>query len=356
MLVDLAATTMEAMTANRTLTELCVISKDDATHVLRAPVGDALQVLFAGKGLAVMQHERPNKPPCLLLGRVREADSGLVLSPLTRSAAVDNIVWQVVQHDRQPVPFESVILHDSSSATPPAQRPLLVIPHGGPHSVFLTTYLHIHLAFVQLGFTVVLVNYRGSNAFGEAGIHALLGHIGAMDVQDVNDAATDVISRGLADSARVCVYGGSHGGFLTAHLTAQHPDRFKVAAMRNPVIDMTSMVGVTDIPDWTFTECGLAFDDRARQFNLTTQDHMAVMHAASPISRAQAVVAPTLVLLGAQDLRVPPSQGLIWHNMLRERGIETRVRWYPSDNHPLAGVECEADTFVSVAVWMQTHL
>ena len=53
----------------------------------------------------------------------------------------------------------------------------------------------------------------------------------------------------------LCIYmllyiGGSHGGFLTAHLIGQYPDVFKVAAMRNPVIDISSMLGSTDIPDW----------------------------------------------------------------------------------------------------------
>lgn len=316
---------------------------------------EAWQVLFARANTVLLQHERPNKPPSLVLGRVSGDGRTVHLTPLTASDAVAGLTAEVVSYPREPVPFEAIVLQDSLSTEPAKERPLMVIPHGGPHSVILTTFFHVHAAFVRLGYTVVLVNYRGSNAFGEAGIHALLGHIGDMDVKDVNHAASDVLERGLADPAKVCVYGGSHGGFLTAHLTAQFPERYRAASMRNPVIDMTSMVGVTDIPDWTFNECGLAFDQRARQFNLT-KDDLATMHAASPISRAQSVVAPTLVLIGAKDLRVPPSQGLIWHNMLRERGVETQVRWYASDNHPLVGVECEADTFVSVCLWMQKHL
>jgi hypothetical protein len=50
------------------------------------------------------------------------------------------------------------------------------------------------------------------------------------------------------------VCGGSHGGFLSGHLMGQHPQRFKCAGLRNPVLNIALMVGVTDIPDWCFIE------------------------------------------------------------------------------------------------------
>lgn len=52
----------------------------------------------------------------------------------------------------------------------------------------------------------------------------------------------------------MAVIGGSHGGFLTGNLVGQHPERFCCGVLRNPVMDISLMVGVSDIPDWCFVE------------------------------------------------------------------------------------------------------
>jgi acylaminoacyl-peptidase len=62
------------------------------------------------------------------------------------------------------------------------------------------------------------------------------------------------IFAGVVDEARVAVVGGSHGGFLSGHLLGQHAGRFRCGVLRNPVMDLSLMVHVSDIPDWVFVE------------------------------------------------------------------------------------------------------
>ena len=55
---------------------------------------------------------------------------------------------------------------------------------------------------------------------------------------------------GGVDEKEVAVMGGSHGGLLTGHLVGQHPSRFRCASLRNPVMDLSAMIHLSDIPDW----------------------------------------------------------------------------------------------------------
>ncbi|XWS52397.1 hypothetical protein CRYUN_Cryun11dG0067000 [Craigia yunnanensis] len=102
------------------------------------------------------------------------------------------------------------------------------------------------------------IYFRGSLGFGEEALQSLPGKVGSQDVNDVLTAIDHVIEKGLANPSKITVLGGSHGGFLTMHLIGQMelsleaPDKFVAAAARNPVCNISSMVGITDIPDWCF--------------------------------------------------------------------------------------------------------
>ena len=85
--------------------------------------------------------------------------------------------------------------------------------------------------------------------------------------------------------------------------------------LRNPVTDVASMVHLTDIPDWCYVET-VGKDAYA---DLPSLETLAAMRAASPVAHVDAVRAPVLVLLGAVDLRVPPTNGLRYAAALRER-------------------------------------
>jgi acylaminoacyl-peptidase len=137
--------------------------------------------------------------------------------------------------------------------------PLIVVPHGGPHSCTPTTYIPAYAFLCSKGYAVLHVNYRGSTGFGQRALEALPGNIGNLDVRDLLHAVETVTGSGWADKDRVGICGGSHGGFLASHCIGQFPEIFKVAAMRNPVTNIATMTTATDIADWCYVEtlgCG----------------------------------------------------------------------------------------------------
>lgn len=261
--------------------------------------------------------------------------------------------------------FEAILLMPPGQSNGPAAKgnhrssvPLVVVPHGGPHGVMPTAFVpaYAFLCATQ-GFAVLHVNFRGSTGFGTAALESLPGRVGTQDVADVL-AATKMalaLEPEALDATRVGVVGGSHGGFLGAHLTAQHPDVFKVTALRNPVTNIASMVTISDIPDWCYVEamgCGKYDWD---VFRPPTAEELKIMWDASPVAHIDGVVAPTLVALGAKDRRVPQSQGLEWFHALKSKGVETKLLIYPEDVHAIDKPASEADQWLNIVGWLKKH-
>lgn len=338
-------------------------------------------VLAVGKGGVYVAGSSPNSPgrfAVLLAGEKEEvlvgpAVGGALVTPSVRVSrsraaevkqALKGIRWRVVPvpavgADAQQQPFEAILLMPPKKENGGAPFPLVVVPHGGPHGVVPTVFVpaYAFLCATQC-FAVLHVNFRGSTGFGTAALESLPGQVGTQDVADVL-AATKValsLEPEALDPARVGVVGGSHGGFLGAHLTAQHPDVFKVTALRNPVTNIASMVTASDIPDWCYVEalgCGKYDWD---VFRPPTAEELRVMWKASPVAHIDGVVAPTLVALGAKDRRVPQSQGLEWFHALKSRGVTTKLLVYPEDVHAIDKPASEADQWLNIASWLRTHL
>ncbi|PAN47302.1 hypothetical protein PAHAL_9G250600 [Panicum hallii] len=249
------------------------------------------------------------------------------------------------------LPFEAIFVSHKDSAS----NPTIVVLHGGPHSVYPSSYSKSLAFLFSQGYNLLVVNYRGSLGFGEEALQSLPGNIGSQDVNDVLTALDFVLNRELIDPSRVAVVGGSHGGFLTTHLIGQAPDTFVAAAARNPVCNLQLMVGTTDIPDWCFVE--IYGKDGKKYFSESPSvDDLCQFHQKSPISHISKVKTPTLFLLGAQDLRVPVSNGLQYARALKERGIESKTIVFPEDIHGIDKPQSDFESFLNIGVWFKKHM
>lgn len=232
--------------------------------------------------------------------------------------------------------------------------PLLITPHGGPHSNYVNVFTLDHSMFALIGFAIVQVNYRGSTGMGSKNVEYLQGKVGDVDVTDCVTATNEALKRyPWLDPARIACCGGSHGGFLVTHLSGQYPDLYKAVVARNPVIDIAAMFTISDIPDWCAAEINYTFDES--KITESNQVEMCVkMFNCSPIVHAHKVKAPTLLCIGTNDLRVPPSQGKLWYHRLKANNVKTKMLVY-EDNHPLNSGSAEIDNVINVCLWLLEH-
>ncbi|XP_051874319.1 acylamino-acid-releasing enzyme-like isoform X2 [Pristis pectinata] len=215
-------------------------------------------LLDVHQDLIVVSCSSPNCPPNLKVGFLPAAgkEQEIIWMALDKVEPLQGIEWKILTFTppfEQENPkfrsllFEGILLVPGQEKS--TKPPLVVSPHGGPNSVFITCWMLLPTAFCRLGYSVLLVNYRGSCGFGQDSICSLIGNIGSQDVKDVQFAVECVLKEEFVDSEKVLLIGGSHGGFIGCHLIGQYPGFYKAFATRNPVINLPSKLGITDIPD-----------------------------------------------------------------------------------------------------------
>lgn len=206
-----------------------------------------------------------------------------------------------------------------------APFPTLVHVHGGPTSIDLDRWAPDLQAYVDAGFQVVLVNYRGSIGFGAEWRDTLIGNIGWPELEDINAGVDDLLAKGLADPARLAIAGWSWGGYLTLLMHGMHPDRFISGVAGVPVGDYA--MGYENLSPL------LQAYDRAL-LGGTPSEVPQLMAERSPISYVDNVKAPILFLAGEADTRCPIGQVLAYTDRLAARGHPHELYLFPSGHAP----------------------
>ena len=300
-------------------------------------------VLFAS-------YSTPNTPPVFKAGRYNDEKIEWIDidAPVCQ---LEDVNWEIVKHepvlkneDYPGLDYESVLVKPLPDVPIVG---LIVNPHGGPHSCFVSGFDVFTAAFSQLGFAVLRVNYRGSIGFGQNNVYSLPKNVGNQDVSDVQHAAETVAKDLGIPTGRIFVQGGSHGGFLTLHLIGQYPEFYRAAATRNPVTNFLSKTATTDIMDWTCLECGEKFNYSC----VPTPEELMKRLKYSPIVHVSRIQTPILFMLGLADRRVPPTQSIEYIRALKGLGKNVSVLSYKNNNHSIAKVDAEADCFVNMAKW-----
>jgi dipeptidyl aminopeptidase/acylaminoacyl peptidase len=140
-----------------------------------------------------------------------------------------------------PVKFWSYVFIPRSIDTS-KRYPLIVFPHGGVHSSFVTYYTHIMRELMAQGYIVIAPEYRGSTGYGRDHYEKI--DYGGLEVEDVWSSRRFMTDNyDIVDGDRVGIIGWSHGGLIALHNIFEHPDGYKVAFAGVPVSDLVARMG-----------------------------------------------------------------------------------------------------------------
>lgn len=208
-----------------------------------------------------------------------------------------------------------------------ASYPLILDIHGGPKTVYGSTYYHEMQVWANLGFVVCCTNPHGSDGRGNkfADIRGAYGQQDYDDLMDFLDAVLKTYPQ--IDSKRLGVTGGSYGGFMTNWIIT-HTKRFQAACTQRSISNWLSFYGTSDIGYLFATD-----QNKVKDFSLEDQK---TLWEHSPLHYINNAVTPTLIIHSDSDYRCPYEQGMQLHTALTALGVPNKLCVFHEENHELS--------------------
>ncbi len=230
----------------------------------------------------------------------------------------------------QATPAASASASASATAHTTPPRPAVVLVHGGPWVRGGHWAWNGEAQFLaSRGYVVIEPEFRGSRGFGGRHFHAGRKQWGRAMQDDLADALQWAIGSGLVDGQRVCIAGGSYGGYAALMGPIRHPALYRCAAAWVAVTDPLLLFGLTGWSDMSDESVNYTMP----QLIGDPQTDQALLTEVSPLAQAARLKVPVLLAYGAADRRVPLTHGERMRAALQAAGNEPEWVVYAEEGH-----------------------
>jgi acylaminoacyl-peptidase len=225
---------------------------------------------------------------------------------------------------------------------------MVVMPHGGPHGVRdYWSYDAYAQMMASRGYAVLQVNYRGSGGYGRKFLYSGYGKWGTVMQDDVTDATLWAIREGITEDNRVCIFGGSYGGYAAMMGAVREPNLYKCVIAYAGVYDLELMFEKGDVPT---RESGLVYLRQA------VGEDKEDLRARSPVYNLEKVKAPVFIVHGQKDIRVD-----IEHAYRLREGLEKLGKPYewlvkPREGHGFYDPENREELFEKMLSFLERYI
>jgi acylaminoacyl-peptidase len=226
--------------------------------------------------------------------------------------------------------------------------PMIVLPHGGPHGV--RDYWSFNPEVQMLasrGYAVLQVNYRGSGGYGRNFLYTGYGKWGTIMQDDLTDATHWAINSGIADKERVCIYGGSYGGYAAMMGVVREPDLYQCAIAYVGVYDLELMFKKGDIPT---RESGITFLKQA------VGEDKEDLRARSPLHNLEKLKAPVFIVHGGMDHRVDVEHAYRLRDRMDELGKPYEWLLKPKEGHGFYRPENRLELYERMLTFLDKYI
>jgi dipeptidyl aminopeptidase/acylaminoacyl peptidase len=225
-------------------------------------------------------------------------------------------------------------------AVPPDPKGLVLVVHGGPWSRDSWGFKGMAQLLANRGYGALYVNYRGSTGYGKRFLNAGNRQWGLAMQTDLLDAVAYVTKAATLDPKKVCIMGGSYGGYAALAGAAFNGDTFRCA------VDLVGPSNIATLlravpPYWSAMRGMFA----RRVGDLESPADQEMLRKASPLFAADRIAVPLLIGQGANDPRVKQVESEMVVAAMEKAGRPVTYVLYPDEGHGLARAENRTDFF-----------
>lgn len=229
------------------------------------------------------------------------------------------------------------------------QLPVVVNPHGGPWARDCWGYSSEVQFLANRGYAVFQMNFRGSTGYGRKFLEASYKQWGLRMQDDISDGVKWLIDQGIADPARVAIYGGSYGGYAVLAGLTLTPQLYACGVDYVGVSNLFTFMKT--IPPYWRPLLEMMYE---RVGNPETDKEQ--LAATSPALHADKIIAPLFIAQGANDPRVNKAESDQMVEALRKRGVEVEYMVKDDEGHGFANQENRFDFYRAMEQFLSVHL
>jgi dipeptidyl aminopeptidase/acylaminoacyl peptidase len=242
---------------------------------------------------------------------------------------------------------DGVLVYPTNWHAGHGKAPMVLIIHGGPTAQSLTSFYGFAYVLASHGWFVFEPNYRGSDGLGLKFARTTVPHIASVPGDDIERGVDAVLKLGIVDPSRMAVSGWSEGGLMTSWLIT-HDTRWKAAVSGAAVNDWVGYSVMTDAKDFTPQFMGpKPWADASL---------LALYNSESPLTYADRVKTPTLILSDAGDYRVPTPLAYEFYHAVRATGTPVKFVIWPVNGHFPSDPVRQEDVSRQWEAWLVTYL
>jgi dipeptidyl aminopeptidase/acylaminoacyl peptidase len=227
------------------------------------------------------------------------------------------------------------------------QLPMVVMPHGGPFQIFdRGDFEPIAQWLAAAGYAVLQVNFRGSGNHGYAFEHAGQREWGGAIQNDITDATRWAIAEGIADAARICIHGGSFGGYAAMMGAAREPELYQCAS---------GYVGVYDLPKM-HTHGDIQQRGSGETYVKEWIGPAETLASVSPVNLADRIKVPVLLAAGGEDLRAPMIHTKRMEEALQKADVPVQAIYYATEGHGFYDLAHLTEYYGKLLAFFDSHI